>query len=293
MLGMLDSALLAAILEEPSEDLPRLEMADWLDENEPDNDGRWAKWLEAEEKQPGSGGPEPCASARAEFIRVQCRITNLANLLNDCWCDDGRGDSECKTCITNRVEWENLSARERELLIAGSGIKRNGITYANWQEWTGMLPHYLFHEQQCVYRRGFIHTLRCSAAEWQRETVDNLPANLVREGLIPSAKVTPSPTIGQQILRSAPVEKIEFTDAPISWLKIKHSPSNNYNTWELWIQGNTVVRSGICIEHYATRDALIDAMPRQLESWGVGGHHPVTITGGNFTIDVARLISSR
>jgi len=51
-------ALLAAIIANPDEDTPRLAYADWLDENLPDRI------------------PSPAAgpSARAEYIRVQCRL---------------------------------------------------------------------------------------------------------------------------------------------------------------------------------------------------------------------------
>jgi uncharacterized protein (TIGR02996 family) len=53
-----EAALLAAIIAEPDEDTPRLAYADWLDENSPDQ----------------NPSPAPGGSARAEFIRVQCRL---------------------------------------------------------------------------------------------------------------------------------------------------------------------------------------------------------------------------
>ena len=53
-----EAALLKAIIAHPDEDTPRLVYADWLDENKPDK------------------VPSPAAgpSARAEFIRTQCRL---------------------------------------------------------------------------------------------------------------------------------------------------------------------------------------------------------------------------
>jgi uncharacterized protein (TIGR02996 family) len=55
------AALMAAIIANPDEDMPRLLYADWLDENLPD-------------KTPSpSSGP----SARAEYIRVQCRLARF------------------------------------------------------------------------------------------------------------------------------------------------------------------------------------------------------------------------
>ncbi len=53
-----DAALRAAIVANPDEDTPRLAYADWLDENRPDN----------------TPSPAASASARAEYIRVQCRL---------------------------------------------------------------------------------------------------------------------------------------------------------------------------------------------------------------------------
>lgn len=53
-----EAALLAAIVAAPDEDTPRLAYADWLDENRPD-------------RRPS---PAEGPSARAEFIRVQCRL---------------------------------------------------------------------------------------------------------------------------------------------------------------------------------------------------------------------------
>jgi uncharacterized protein (TIGR02996 family) len=55
------AALLAAIVANVDEDTPRLIYADWLDENLPD-------------KMPS---PAPGPSARAEYIRVQCRLARL------------------------------------------------------------------------------------------------------------------------------------------------------------------------------------------------------------------------
>jgi uncharacterized protein (TIGR02996 family) len=55
------AALLAAIIAHPDEDAPRLAYADWLDEHLPD--------------KPPSPAPGP--SARAEYIRVQCRLAGL------------------------------------------------------------------------------------------------------------------------------------------------------------------------------------------------------------------------
>jgi uncharacterized protein (TIGR02996 family) len=55
------AAFLAAIVADPDEDTPRLVYADWLDENCPD----------------ATPSPAAGASARAEYVRVQCRLARL------------------------------------------------------------------------------------------------------------------------------------------------------------------------------------------------------------------------
>ena len=57
-----ETALLKAIIANPDEDTPRLVYADWLDENRPDA------------RPSPSSGP----SARAEYVRVQCRLASGA-----------------------------------------------------------------------------------------------------------------------------------------------------------------------------------------------------------------------
>jgi uncharacterized protein (TIGR02996 family) len=57
-----EAALLKSIAEQADDDTPRLVYADWLDENRPD-------------RRPS---PAEGASARAEFIRVQCRLAGGA-----------------------------------------------------------------------------------------------------------------------------------------------------------------------------------------------------------------------
>jgi uncharacterized protein (TIGR02996 family) len=57
-----ETALLRSIVAHPDEDTPRLALADWLDENKPD------------EIPSPSTGP----SARAEYIRTQCRLADGA-----------------------------------------------------------------------------------------------------------------------------------------------------------------------------------------------------------------------
>jgi uncharacterized protein (TIGR02996 family) len=107
-------ALLAAIIANPDEDTPRLAFADWLDEHLPD-------------KLPSpAAGP----SARAEYIRVQCRLAgrpfndadypellereeDLADWLNTHAPDDGPE-------LPDDLEWYGeFGATDRRVYIRG------------------------------------------------------------------------------------------------------------------------------------------------------------------------------
>lgn len=89
------SALLAAILADPTQDTPRLAYADWCEE----------PW------QP------PESHARGEFIRVQVELAWIGpKPTGNCRCDGG--GTVCGACLDER-DWERetaaLRAREREL----------------------------------------------------------------------------------------------------------------------------------------------------------------------------------
>lgn len=85
-----ETALQAAIIAKPDEDMPRLAYADWLDENKPDE----------------LPSPAESASARAEFIRVQCRLAAGAF--------DDPDYSELLEREADLAEWLNVHDREPE-----------------------------------------------------------------------------------------------------------------------------------------------------------------------------------
>jgi uncharacterized protein (TIGR02996 family) len=102
-----ETALQAAIIAEPDEDLPRLAYADWLDENKPD-----------ERPSPAEG-----SSARAEFIRVQCRLA--AGSLDD------PDYPELLERETDLAEWLNVHAREPDS-DRGTLYSRNTFDGGEW-----------------------------------------------------------------------------------------------------------------------------------------------------------------
>jgi uncharacterized protein (TIGR02996 family) len=105
---MSEKGLTRAILDAPDDDVPRLVYADWLEEHGDD--------------------------ARAEFIRLQCRLARLDS-------DD--------------PDVEALRGRQRELLSAHQ---------ASWKQ---SLPSRL-RGAECTFRRGFVAEVRTTARQFVR-----------------------------------------------------------------------------------------------------------------------------
>jgi uncharacterized protein (TIGR02996 family) len=108
-------AILAAIIADPADDLPRLAYADWCEENGDD--------------------------ARAEFIRVQVALAKLDAELMD---EEDCGSSGCEGCKERR----GLRAREAELRrgmysMGSYGTFRRGFL----AKWKGPLDAWLEHGQ--------------------------------------------------------------------------------------------------------------------------------------------------
>ncbi len=118
-LDVMRKNFLADICEHPDDDAPRLIYADWLDDN-------------------GD-------SARAEFIRVQCRIAALDRELES---DDDCEEPTCPGCAERRP------LRQRELELQGSG-RRWWSDYGPGDKITVL-----------EWRRGFVHRLACTCAAW-------------------------------------------------------------------------------------------------------------------------------
>lgn len=151
----LDPGLLAAIIANPDDDLPRLQMADWLDER---------------------GGCE-----RAEFIRVQVELSRTREpelksmgVIGDH--DESRRNA-CSGCRKRPpgtdCRWCVLRARERELLKA---IPVPGRLLTNETVWIADLILPVMGDGQPndgrVFRwdwsRGFVSAITCTAHDWLR-----------------------------------------------------------------------------------------------------------------------------
>lgn len=223
------AAFIAAICDKPDDDLPRLVYADWLDGCGP-NDCR---------------EPEP---ERAEVIRVQCelaamnnysdlvaaesvaRATSGAGLLKK----DGTIDKRRmpKTPTPNLERFAALRRREDEL----KRIVCNPHTLGD------LLPG----AHSAEYRRGFLHTIRCTAADW------------MRYGGSQPHYVTDQ-TVGQSILAQHPVERVYFDDG--NSLAFYHlRPGNS------WILSSTFHQPKW---EFRSRSEMVTGMPRAIRQWGI------------------------
>jgi len=122
-------ALLAAVLAAPDDDLPRLVLADWLDENG--------------------------ESARAELIRVQVGIAGLRGALCTCDAGDGPGgyDPDCPYEL-----WGRLKHRAVEILRAHAGRWLADLPAA--------FRPVLFSPLSDTFRRGFISAVAGPGPDW-------------------------------------------------------------------------------------------------------------------------------
>lgn len=150
-----EAAFLAAIIENSQDDSPRLIFADWLEEQ---------------------GQVE-----RAEFIRIQCRITapwSEDTWSGECWqCNCRRRGTQHTNgpCRCSR-EWKELCRREREL-------SHHGYPQMGWL-WAGEILQSI-PGAAWIFRRGFIAEITCTAAAFAQ--------------------------YGAEIRRSQPVEKVTLT----------------------------------------------------------------------------------
>jgi len=136
--------LLAAILDDPAADAPRLIFADWLEEH---------------------GQPE-----RAEFIRVQCEIARLT-----AWQETNpryRELCECRRLLENDRPciWCRLRQRERELLQQycrqWCDLPGPWLPVQYLPEVALVRYQYAGYVVGCRFCRGFVEMVRCLCGDW-------------------------------------------------------------------------------------------------------------------------------
>lgn len=140
-------AMLKGVLMSPADDLPRLVLADWLEER----------------------GQED----RAEFIRVQCEIARLEESGEACEIDPDEGHTCCEEpCPVCRSVEEYVQLEQRAVELLGGDYGRN------WRHWAGaaieLIPNGAYYYDHLTFRgrfvltfcRGFVAEVTCTAEDW-------------------------------------------------------------------------------------------------------------------------------
>ena len=196
-----EQAFMRRICESPADDLPRLIMADWLEEH-----GQ---------------------SEQSAFIRCQIELAAIQKCVPETW------------QFVHGVE--SLRRRERSLLPESWRWTKD-IPGCGWLTWQihSTQPILLFGgEWSLEFRRGFVHAVRCSFAEWCGGACPDRQATLLN--LCPECHGTGRiDGIGPQLCAVQPVEAFEATDpegypfAELPWGSSNYArPENNIHALEL------------------------------------------------------------
>ena len=201
------AALLAAIRANPGDDTPRLILADELEFG------------------------DDADRARAEFIRVQCRIAVINAELQS---EEDCGHEEC--CGERR----ELRRRERELLATEGppvlGRRSNGNVHQayRWMGLGGIMSDWCDEP----FSRGFLARIRCTWADWSRHG-DAILADPWVPGLDEVELTTWPPTVRNGIMLSIAGEIAWTTDGERNErkaiLRLLHQRWNRkaVRSWEL------------------------------------------------------------
>lgn len=162
---MTDGAdLLAAVLANPDDDTVRLVYADWLQEH----------------------GDE----ARAEFIRVQIELARNDVLARGACsvCGKVTGERHAPKCEWPQ-RWNALRRREKAFTHATERGSAHDWSICRCCDWHAPIPHGGW---EWEFRRGFVESVTCTAADWlehEREILAQHPVRRVRLTTLPTAHV--------------------------------------------------------------------------------------------------------
>jgi uncharacterized protein (TIGR02996 family) len=150
-------ALVAAVRAAASDDLPRLVMADWIEEH---GDPAWA-----------------------EFIRVECELERnpfRAKVLADTYTDDEEGvKPECERAVglyrRAKVLWEQVSAPAGLVTRPYRRILPNGRFLLE----PDFAPNELRSGWRFEFRRGFVSHVKCKLLDWIDAARRSIPPPLL------------------------------------------------------------------------------------------------------------------
>jgi uncharacterized protein (TIGR02996 family) len=173
-----ESALLAAVLAAPADDLPRLVYADWLEEHAGtvkcraciDGDSIVTAFKKCAVCS-GSGRVPNNFAERAEFVRVQCEIASITVELKDADSPPDLSD-ECGTEGCDCSKRTTLRRRERELWPVVREAIRRGLNERFPGEWCihiESLGPIVEDTTAAIVRRGFVEEVRCTLAAFLGE----------------------------------------------------------------------------------------------------------------------------
>lgn len=185
----LDPGLLQNILDSPADDAARLIAADWLEEHG--------------------------ETARAEFIRLQCRLARL----------EAAAERAAKEGVTaGRVELQQAAMkplREREELLHVRcaqwtaelfGVAMDQVWFPNAERMmTGAFP------QQPIFlswRRGFVGVVRCTLADWRGGVCPCMDVGGIYDTCPTCGGAGRLKAHGPAIVAAHPVEQVDLSDLP-------------------------------------------------------------------------------
>jgi uncharacterized protein (TIGR02996 family) len=153
--------LLRAVIASPDEDTPRLVYADWLQENGQDE--------------------------RAEFIRVQCELSQPSELIGREyalkrreWEILGRDWSNADTWFCGDIfKLSNISDGP-QLHVRPADAPENAAREMRLHTARGF-AHYAARDMRLHTARGFVHSVTCNAADWLKHADAILSKHPVRE----------------------------------------------------------------------------------------------------------------
>lgn len=217
-------ALFCSVLACPVDDLPRLVLADFLDES-------------------GDGAD----AIRARFIRRQFA-----------------GDAAANVPLTVLTELEPFTGG-RQPHQYGTNISRKGVAEVTYGETT------------FEYRRGFLHTVRCTLADWLGSRCECVPGDSPCDHCHGVRTVG----IGAAVVARHPVTTIRFTDV----IAVQRRGTGKF---EIAIPYPYTLHFDMALVaggQFDSEQQALDALSNRLIAWAKSQPHPARIVATPVSVD--------